>query len=125
MGLVIVLTVVVLIISYIIADEFLTIAICKGYNDRKYFWFCFLFGIAGYLMVVALPTKNGESNVDSHNQVVEQPETVKLPNKETKMVGNFPAQEFSEDSGIKQCPSCGTCHDSNLDSCPGCKHQYN
>ena len=76
-------------------------------------------------MVVALPIKNSKNNVNSHNHIEKPSQNTKSPNKEIKMVGNFPVQEFTEDSGIKQCSNCGACHDSQLNSCPACKHQYN
>ena len=47
----------VLIIDYIIAKEFEAVAIAKGYSEQKYFWYSFLFGIVGYLLVLALPKK--------------------------------------------------------------------
>lgn len=52
--------VVLLIADYFIATQFSEIAEMKGYYDRKYFWYTFLFGIAGMLMVIALPMKNKE-----------------------------------------------------------------
>ena len=39
-----------------ISEEFMEIASKKWYYNRKFFWY-FLFGIAGYLIVIALPTK--------------------------------------------------------------------
>lgn len=57
MGLIIVFIFVGLVISYILAEEFVYIAKKKGFSDKRYFWFCFLFGIIGYLMVVALPDR--------------------------------------------------------------------
>lgn len=42
-------------IDYLIANEFYNIARQKGYETKKYFWFCFWLGIVGYLMVIALP----------------------------------------------------------------------
>ena len=53
--------VVLLIADYFIAAEFSQIAEMKGYSERKYFWFTFLFGIAGMLMVVALPLKDNKT----------------------------------------------------------------
>ena len=44
-----------LIISGIIAGKFSEIAEMKGHEGRAYFWFTFLFGIVGMLMVIALP----------------------------------------------------------------------
>ena len=45
--------IVVLIIYWLSAKEFETIARMKGHQG--YFWWCFFLGIAGWLMVVALP----------------------------------------------------------------------
>jgi len=45
------------IISWFIAMEFEAVANQKGYSESKYFWYPFLFGIAGYLLVIALPPK--------------------------------------------------------------------
>lgn len=52
-----------LIIDYIFAREFQSIVIEKGYgfiDSRKYFWYTFLFGIAGMLLVIALPNRKRE-----------------------------------------------------------------
>lgn len=51
-------------IWWLIADEFSTIAKYKGYTDSKYFWYCFLFGLVGYLMVIALPAKKNRNDLD-------------------------------------------------------------
>ena len=48
-------SIIVLYINYAIANEFQIAAKDKGYPERKYFWYCFFFGIIGYLMVIALP----------------------------------------------------------------------
>jgi hypothetical protein len=45
-----------LLIDYLVSKTFREIAIMKGHSEIKYFWFCFFLGVAGYLMVVALPT---------------------------------------------------------------------
>ena len=44
-------------INHCVANEFSCIAYQKGYADKKYYWYSFFLGIAGYLMVVALPKK--------------------------------------------------------------------
>ena len=41
----------------IISDEFHSIAKLKWYTGSKYFVFSFLFGLAGWLIVVSLPEK--------------------------------------------------------------------
>ena len=60
MGLAIILIIIYFVIAYIIADEFYWVAVQKGYEDRRFFWYCFLFGIAGYLLVIALPENKSE-----------------------------------------------------------------
>ena len=44
-------------VLYLIAKEFYAAALAKGYSDKKYFWFCFLLGMVGYLLVIALPDR--------------------------------------------------------------------
>ncbi len=44
-------------IRYIICKDFHTAAVQKGYEGKKYFWYGFFFGLAGYLLVIALPDK--------------------------------------------------------------------
>ena len=45
-----------------IALEFFEISIKKGFTGSKYFWYCFIFGWIGYLMVIALPNKIAVKN---------------------------------------------------------------
>lgn len=49
----ILIAIVVLVIDYIIANKFEKIANMKGHSG--YFWWCFLLGFVGYIMVAALP----------------------------------------------------------------------
>lgn len=51
---------------YFIPNEFFKVAEMKGYHERKYFWIPFFFGIAGYLLIIALPdrTKVVEHKID-------------------------------------------------------------
>lgn len=93
-----------LFIAWLIAQEFQEIAFKKGYSDKKYFWYSFLFGIAGYLMIAALPVRKTEEEPDTENNTVTTEE--KAP------------------SGIKQCPSCGVHHDADFNVCPSCKYEY-
>ncbi len=103
-------------ISWMIAQEFQEIALMKGYDDKKYFWFSFFFGIVGYLMIMALPMKEfKEKSI---------PNVAFVDDEKTNYVGSFPVQELSEDAGIKQCPNCGVCHDSQSKVCPSCQHRY-
>lgn len=47
--------VIALVIDYIIAEKFSDIAQMKGHEGSTYFWFTFIFGLVGMLMVIALP----------------------------------------------------------------------
>lgn len=49
---------IIFIVKIYIAYIFYTIAVEKGYDEVKFFFFPFLFGLIGYLMVVALPDRN-------------------------------------------------------------------
>ena len=44
-----------IVIDYIIAKKFEEIAEMKGHDGSTYFWFTFIFGLVGMLMVIALP----------------------------------------------------------------------
>lgn len=44
-------------VAYFMAKEFYRVAKDKGYPQKKYFWVCFLLGIVGYLLVIALPDR--------------------------------------------------------------------
>ena len=41
-------------LDWILANEFFGVAAAKGYNNKKYLWDCFFFGLVGYLLVIAL-----------------------------------------------------------------------
>ena len=47
-----------LIINVVIAKKFVEIADMKGHYGSDYFWYIFLFGMIGMLMVIALPDKS-------------------------------------------------------------------
>lgn len=61
-----VLLVVLLVVFYLIAREFQRVAEMKGYQSKKYFWICFFCGLAGYLLVIALPER-GTTQVQRPN----------------------------------------------------------
>lgn len=50
-----VIAIIALIVDWMLAEEFYSAACAKGYAERKYFWWAFLTGLPGYLLVVALP----------------------------------------------------------------------
>ena len=48
-----------LVLWYFIADAFRNIAQMKGNNESRYFWWTFLMGPVGMMMVIALPDRSG------------------------------------------------------------------
>lgn len=44
-----------IVLAWYVAKEFERIAQKKGHYEKRYFWWSFLVGILGYLMVIALP----------------------------------------------------------------------
>lgn len=60
-----------LVLDYFIAKEFYQIAVEKGYEDKRYFWYSFLMPVSGYAMVIALP--------DHSNNIVEAVVSDELP----------------------------------------------
>lgn len=52
-------------IDYLIAKEFYLAAQAKGYAEKKYLWLCFLLGVVGYLLVIALPDRGNTPKVVS------------------------------------------------------------
>ena len=47
----------VIVLWYFIGKEFQRIAAMKGHEETRYFWWTFLLGPVGMMMVVALPQK--------------------------------------------------------------------
>ena len=47
--------IVAIIINIYISVLFQEAAANKGFDEAKYFWICFFFGLVGYLFVIALP----------------------------------------------------------------------
>ena len=52
-------------LAYYIANLFYEAAVEKGHDSRAYFWLSFLFGPAGYLLVVALPDLKTRETISS------------------------------------------------------------
>ena len=44
-------------LEWFIANQFFEAAKAKGYHDSKYLWICFWLGLAGWLLVCALPDR--------------------------------------------------------------------
>ena len=54
-----------LLVSLWTAIEFQNIAHDKGYDEKQYFWLPFLFGIAGWAVVIALPDKKMNQTLET------------------------------------------------------------
>ena len=93
-----------LIINFFVAGEFANIAEMKGYHGNVYFWFTFLFGIAGMLMVVALP-------IVSEEEVANPIELQKEESKPSIIVSHAPVA-----SDEWKC-TCGRIHKNYETSC--------
>lgn len=50
-------------IDYLVAKEFCVAAKLKGYSEKKYFWICFLLGLVGYLLIIALPDRGDNQRI--------------------------------------------------------------
>lgn len=61
----------IIVISLILANEFYSIAKIKSYTQAKYFWYCFLFGIFGYLLIIALPNRMKNLNDDNKKNIIQ------------------------------------------------------
>lgn len=61
MGLVVFIGFIVLGLCAIIAMEFQRVAADKGYTGSRYYWYPFLFGIFGMLLIIALPDRGGKN----------------------------------------------------------------
>lgn len=52
----------IVLIWYLVAKEFYRVAELKGYTEKKYFWYAFVFNLLGYLLIMALPDKYARKN---------------------------------------------------------------
>lgn len=66
--------IVIIVLDWFIAKEFYNIAKKKGYSEQKYFWWSFWCTFAGWLMVIALPSRTGSQQGDSVVMKDELPE---------------------------------------------------
>lgn len=93
-----------LIANFIIAGEFAGIADKKGYDGTKYGIYTFFFGIAGMLMVVALPQVQTQDTVNPRTQTAN---TSKPKKKVVSVHSTSKAQPDSDDFFDIKCANCG------------------
>jgi len=122
-----------LVIGYIIASKFSEIAEMKGHDGRTYFWFTFIFGICGMLMVVALPNiKAAENNVAIKEQTPSyvRNELLTKPASHTQASNS---KDFNKDNppvcaeirnGEKVCPKCGQSQRADRSVCWSCGQKF-
>ena len=60
--------------AYFIGKEFEFIAKEKGYTSKRYFWWTYLFGLAGIPMVIALPDRRKGAGTTSGSALVSDDE---------------------------------------------------
>lgn len=53
-----------LVISFCLSYFFAEVAEMKGHNKIKYLIICFVFGLAGWIMVAALPDRMNDNEID-------------------------------------------------------------
>ena len=123
-----------LIIQYVVASKFAEIAQMKGHTSNSYFWFTFLLGICGMLMVVALPNKNDITCTTSKNNTPvstflhNEPQNktaVYTPtnNSKTTNKGNAPLNAEIV-NGEKVCPKCGQTQKTDRKVCWFCGQPF-
>ncbi len=122
-----------LIIGYIIAQKFSDIAEMKGHEGGTYFWFTFLFGLVGMLMVIALPneTKNDICDFSKEEKTVLYTNSAKIEHKESLVPQNNKDDNSSKsvqpsikENNIIVCPLCNFEQPANRKVCWHCGAKF-
>ena len=121
-------------LNYFIAGLFFLAACDKGYNDIVYIRVPFFLGVVGYLLVCALPVKDGPVHTKASKKQTKNKSKTKNP---VDVFLNMPTEEEIEAEGAgsdfedyendmpkRKCPKCGTVHDFDCPKCPKCKYNY-
>lgn len=128
-----------LIVSWWVAGELQSIARDKGYEGKEYFWLPFLFGPAGWAIVIALPDKKmnetltsiasllerycEKQNPQEKKQEPQQPPKVnreerKTERHDTQSEGVLPLPGQKENTIV--CPKCGEVQNAGRNVCWSC-----
>jgi len=121
----------VIILDYYIARKFSDIAEMKGHNGNSYFWWTFIFGFVGMLMVIALPNirpveNNTKSNPSSPAEKwlkEKRAEPEQTSNTENVNKNNPPVNALIKD-GEKVCPKCGQAQKADRKICWSCGQKF-
>jgi len=106
----IVIIIVAIYVNYFIAKQFESVAADKGYTGSKYFHMCFWLSLVGYLLVIALPDRGGNSCACANSQ----------------NGASADSQTNTEDKAIVlgetniQCPHCGRVQFKGNKTCVQC-----
>ena len=119
------------IIDYVIAKKFEEIAEMKGHEGHTYFWFTFLFGIIGMLMVIALPNQKVPtvSTLPEKKAIPITIDSVPSPKttiNETKNTSNAQCEAVAvaRSDGHITCPKCGLVQKNNRTVCWDCGQKF-
>ena len=106
-------------LDYVISSFFAQAAEEKGYNEKKYFWISFWFGIVGYLLVIALPDKHARPGVvrphpmdsvptsQSASKTVTISSSPKAQAAKTEQITSPITKEVEPITPKEPCPHCG------------------
>ena len=112
-----------LLINYIIANAFQRIAEDKGYPERSYFLFCFFLGVAGYIMVCALPDRaKVEYHYQGENRTVNTSATPAVPSVQKQKPVTNPTRNTPTPPKASTwiCGNCGASNSTNYSQCKKC-----
>ncbi len=101
------LLVAIIVVWAFVALTFQDIAGEKGYYEKKYFWWTFLFGIVGCLMVVALPDKSAST----------RPTPPSIDGSGKKPTTDLAYEERLLSNGGWKCPSCQKVNPESVTTC--------
>ena len=111
----------ILIFNFIIAGEFASIADKKGHDGTKYGVYTFFFGIAGMLMVIALPPAHQAEAMKSNTKTA----SASKPQKKSIDVHASPKVQADSEGFVDiKCSNCGetlsVMQDEDAITCPWC-----
>jgi hypothetical protein len=136
-----------LLVLFFAAGEFREIAEKKGHEGKKYFWWTFLTGFVGMLMVIALPDRKAPASVSQPSRPqayspatltpaapaarptpAAAPASAPAPGSGTRQAGQRLAVQRSDmpvvpvllDDGREKCPVCGTVQRAERNLCMDC-----
>ncbi len=113
------------VIMFIAAIQFYQVAEEKGFPQKKYLWICFLLGIIGYLLVIALPDRKQPEKEPVIPHYPDPPKPIyepvaDVPDKPVKPVDQNHVFVIPVGKERIDCPNCGTNQRGNRNVCINC-----